>query len=372
MGGYGNLMADFCRLLNSRGHCLRVLSTLCPQLGDTEGTDPFVERSLKLYGTWSTSGQRPYSPEVARSINQYNLTTTSSAAREFQPDVCLIGNIDLIGPWPLQALAEAGFPILHYVANANPGYPAHFAPQGGCHRYAAISQWVLDNMQHLGYPVDGAEVIYSGAPVEEFYQPQLPSRDCLRLAYASLVMAYKGADLFVEALGLLASLGLDFSATIAGDTFDPDYVQQLRDRVSDLNLTQAVTFTGLLARSKLKQLYSTHNVLVFPSRFPEPFGISQLEAMAAGLTVITSATGGAKEIIRNGEDGLWFAPNNALDLANVLSSLPANPTRWEATARSGQARAIQNFSQTQAVHQLERSLEKLAKVRYNRPAQTST
>ena len=67
-------------------------------------------------------------------------------------------------------------------------------------------------------------------------------------------------------------------------------------------------------------------VLVFPSRFEEPFGISQVEALAAGLVVVSTGTGGAKEIVRDGIDGLLFRAGDEADLAAKLIGWRASRT----------------------------------------------
>jgi glycogen synthase len=168
-----------------------------------------------------------------------------------------------------------------------------------------------------------------------------------------MVAHYKGVDVLIEALTLLQAVGVEFTATIAGGTFAPAFVDLIKQFVDAEGLQAQIHFAGELSRPQLKALYQTHNVLVFPSRFEEPFGISQIEAMAAGLTLVTSGTGGAREILEShGQDGLLFESENPMDLADALASLPADPVRWNAIARRGQARAVTQFSQAKAADQL--------------------
>jgi glycosyltransferase involved in cell wall biosynthesis len=113
-----------------------------------------------------------------------------------------------------------------------------------------------------------------------------------------------------------------------------------------------VRFTGFLDRRGLSELFARSNVLVFPSQFPEPFGISQVEALAAGLVVVSSGTGGAKEIIRDDVDGLLFSAGNEADLANKLSRLARDRVLMTRLQRSAQSRAI-TFSVENAVRKIE-------------------
>lgn len=92
--------------------------------------------------------------------------------------------------------------------------------------------------------------------------------------------------------------------------------------------------------------------------FEEPFGISHVEAMAAGLAVVSSGTGGSREIVRDGVDGLLFKPEDHTDLAVKLKSLTDDPARWAALARAGQARSL-DFTVGRSVDRIEATFEEL-------------
>jgi FkbM family methyltransferase len=325
-------------------------------LHESQYPDPLIDRSLLLLGEWSSQGAKWFDPGKVTRHQQHNVTVFQQQLDAFQPDVCLAGNVDFLqtGTELLSMLLDRGIPVAHYVMNAHPGYGTEFAIARSTYRFITCSDWVIQSLANSGYPVSKAQTVYPGADVDAFYQAELPSRDRLRIAYASLVAPYKGADVLVEALAILNAAGIDFSATIAGGTFQPTFVESLKEFVAAEGLQDKVTFTGALSRQQLSDLFKTHNVLVFPSRFQEPFGISQIEAMAAGLTLVTSGTGGAKEIIgEHGKDGVLFESENPLDLADVLSALARDPEQWEAISRCGQTRAMTEFTHIRAVEQLE-------------------
>lgn len=356
IGGYERAIADFARLLHHRGHEVLVLTSNTekyPIQYTPSDTEPLIKRCLSLAGSWSNLGAFWFCPEEAELIHLENQKNLTQELQSFQPQVCLAGNIDFLGVELLEIILAVEIPVFHYVMNASPGYPLEFTPQSSLHRYITCSDWLRQQLQQEGYPVESTQTIYPGAAVEEFYQPELPAHDQLRIAYASLVMYYKGADVLIEALCLLHAAGIKFTATLAGSTLEPNFVEALHQLVESEGLQEKIKFPGVLSRQELKKLYRTHNVLVFPSRFEEPFGISQLEATAAGLTLISSGTGGAKEVVENGRDGFIFESENPLDLANILSFLPNFPAEWEAITRRGQERALSQFSQHRAVDRLE-------------------
>jgi len=363
IGGYERAIADFAQRLHQRGHRVVVLTTGSETAGSMprHPSDLTVVRSLRLCGQWlDNEGPSLLPPDLIDQILEHNHNIVTHLLNRIQPQVCLAGNIDLLGVQVLEPLLGAAIPVAHYVMNRTPNYPVEEAPRVPFHRYITCSNWVTRSLQNLGYPAETAQTIYPGAAVEDFYQTELPSRDRLRIAYASLVMVYKGTDVLVEALCLLHAAGIPFEATIAGGTLSTAFVDTLKRYIADEGLQEVVHFTGALSRQELIQLYKTHNVLVFPSRFEEPFGISQIEAMAAGLTLVTSGTGGAAEIVKHGETGFLFESENPFDLADILSSLPTDPAIWEQIARQGQRHACAQFSQTQATEQLEALLMDMA------------
>jgi Glycosyltransferase len=166
-------------------------------------------------------------------------------------------------------------------------------------------------------------------------------------------MHYKGADVLVDALYLLHDAGVNFSAAIAGGSLDPDYVKTLQDFCQEKGMADKVKFTGLLTKAQLKELYQASNVLVFPSRFQEPFGISQIEAMMAGLLLVTSGTGGSGEAIEDGISGLLFPSEDCYALAEILNYLAINPSEWQRIAIAGQKRALTYFTMERTVQELE-------------------
>ncbi|MBD2020192.1 glycosyltransferase family 4 protein [Leptolyngbya sp. FACHB-36] len=375
LGGYERSIADYARLLQHRGHDVRVLTS-----GDSQQfsashiskyADPVVERCLSLGGTYSLNqGAEWLPPDVLGAVDNRNRQILAQHLQAFQPDVCLVGNLDLLNVDLVEQVLAAQVPVAHYVMNKHPGYVAEVAPKSPLYRYLTCSNWVTESLRQAGYPADTALTVYPGAAVDEFYQAELPPHDRLRIAYASLVMHYKGADVLLEALWLLKAAGVEFTATIAGGTLIPSYADALKEHVESEGLQDCITFPGVLSRPELIQLYKTHNVLAFPSRFEEPFGISQVEAMAAGLTLITSGTGGAGEIVEHGQDGLLFESENPLDLADALSFLPANPAEWDRLTRSGQQKALTQFSQASSLETLERALVALAETSPNASTQS--
>ncbi len=363
-GGYGRTMWEFCQGLRSRGHALRILTADCPELErsldeDLESLESLVERKLSLSGTWE--GGVAVADEDPARIAGVSRRNTSLVLREvagFQPDVCLLGNIDFLGWHVMHALLEKGVPVVHRLGNELPGYPPEATPDDPRYVMAGNTEWVNTGLQARGYPCPRFEVVYPGSPLETYYRAFLPDREVLRIAYASIVTPYKGVHILVEALCRLSALGVAFRCEIAGDCVDQGFVGKLKAHLRAHGLENAVSFIGYQNRQGLAALYARSNVLVFPSVFEEPFGKTQIEAMAAGLLVISSGTGGTREIVRDEENGILFISGDAGDLARKLQSVSADPERWERLAAQGQADAF-CFTTSGSVTKLEALFDSL-------------
>lgn len=97
-----------------------------------------------------------------------------------------------------------------------------------------------------------------------------------------------------------------------------------------------VRFAGFTQRADVIQAMQRAQALVLPSVCYENFPMTAVEAMAAGTPVIASRLGALASIVRDGTDGLHFAPGNADDLAQVAGtafSLPDRLTRLGEAAR---------------------------------------
>jgi glycosyltransferase involved in cell wall biosynthesis len=112
---------------------------------------------------------------------------------------------------------------------------------------------------------------------------------------------HKGQDLLVEALAGLADR--DWHCVLAGSLDrDPDFVEQLRTRITRLGYDHRVRFSGVLTGAALSQAYTTADLLVAPSR-SETYGMTVTEALAHGLPVIAAAVGGLPEALGSVADG---------------------------------------------------------------------
>ena len=360
MGGYGRLLFDFTNILRKRGHSIYVLTSDSPYLGNTDGDKPDVHRSLVLFGGWEGGVCKTMEnkDDIIRIVRK-NIAGLEQLLKEFRPDACLLGNIDFLSRNIMNPMLDKKIPIIHHMGNQQPGYAVSETPKNRLYHLAAASNWLKNEIQKQGYPLKDISVVFPGALVEEFRMRIPPALDKLRIVYASIVLPYKGPHILINALKKLHDSGIDFSCSIAGTSTDKSFVDSLKSFVAGNGMEDRIRFLGFLPREELKNLFARHNVLVFPSLFQEPFGISQVEAMAAGLTVVTSGTGGAKEIVEHGVSGIIFKTEDDASLAEELIQLAKYPLKCQQIALAGQRRATEKFDIERSVDSLESCFARL-------------
>ena len=152
---------------------------------------------------------------------------------------------------------------------------------------------------------------------------------------------------------LAAADSIDPAAQVvlcAGAPDTPEIGAEMRKRAAALAARRGrvVWIEEMLARAELAQVLSTATVSLCPSVY-EPFGLTNLEAMACETAVVASAVGGIPEIVVDGETGTLvpFDPDPRLfaaALAAAVNELLAHPDRAAAMGRAGRLRAMEHFA----------------------------
>jgi len=141
----------------------------------------------------------------------------------------------------------------------------------------------------------------------------------LKLLYVGNVIRQKGLHIILQALHQLPKHC--FTLTVAGRLdMEPDYVNRIRQTITDLHLKDQVNITGPLDRELLANHYQSHHLFVLPS-VNEAYGIVYVEAQQFGLPAIATTAGGASEIISDGQTGYLINPGDVTTLTKLLNNL---------------------------------------------------
>jgi rhamnosyl/mannosyltransferase len=170
----------------------------------------------------------------------------------------------------------------------------------------------------------------------ELNETQLKKVDELRILYPNMVLSigrlvgYKGFDILIE-----AAKYVDATICIIGDGPERTRLQADIDR---MGLKDRVHLIGSVSNEDVATFLSAAALYALPSSSnAETFGISQLEALAAGLAVInTNLSTAVPHIARHEIEGLTVSPGNAEEFAQAIRTLLSNDSlrkQMEAAAR---------------------------------------
>ena len=160
-----------------------------------------------------------------------------------------------------------------------------------------------------------------------------------RIMFVGRVIPDKGADVLLRAA---ASLGAsDAEIVIVGRPgFAPD--APLTDYETSLRALAGrcrcpVRFEQFVARPGLPELLRTADILVVPSRWPDPAPLTVGEALATGRPTIASRIGGIPELL--GDAGVLVAPDSPSELAAAMRALLDDPARARSLGAAARRRA---------------------------------
>ena len=174
------------------------------------------------------------------------------------------------------------------------------------------------------------------------------------VAVLGRISDWKGQDVLVRALALAP----DAHALIAGDPWPGQerHERALRELAARLGVADRVHFLGF--RDDLDSVLGAADIVAVPSKRPDPFPNSALEAAAAGCCVVAADHGGLPEMLRDGETGVLVPPDDPAALAHAIAT--AEAARIGAAARDD---VRQRFSAERMLSAIEELYEELLQAR---------
>lgn len=217
-----------------------------------------------------------------------------------------------------------------------------------------ISKSGLQMALERGVPPGKARLLHMGVempPVSKLdEQPELP-RDFRILCPASL-LPVKGHQYLLQAL---ATLDSDTELWLAGDG---RLRSELEALAAKLHLERRVHFLGHVAHDLLLQWYVNRQVdaVVLPSvdlgeGLHEGIPVALMEAMAHGVPVVSTWTGGIPELLEDGA-GILVPPQDPVALGQAISRLKSDPSLRRALGQAGRRRVEEEFCVDKVVRQL--------------------
>lgn len=355
IGGYEERCLHTVEDLRARGHQVHVL-TSDHQVDGREATDgQEVSRRLQIHGfyghPWLPIHQL-YRLELA---NQQILRETLESVR---PQVVHVWNMGGISKSLLHTLEAGDVPVVydvsdHWIARSlkadvwlswwnDPGSPARALLRGlaalsGLRRMISrqvptksvralqfkriyfCSKFMREHSRSQGYPLGHAEVVYCGVEMERFRQKTEYSPPTRFIWVGRLAEDKDPMTALKGFLRARSASGRALTLDIFGRG-DAAYTAKIEAEIERAGAGDYVCIRAA-THEEMRAIYAGYDAYIFSSNWGEPFALTPLEAMAAGLPVLMCPDGGDAELLHDGFNALGFAAGSPSSLAGAIQRL---------------------------------------------------
>jgi glycosyltransferase involved in cell wall biosynthesis len=218
-------------------------------------------------------------------------------------------------------------------------------------RYANVPRRVLH------YPVNRP----SDTPIQSRQQIRgrlAVPQEAVLIAHVSRMEAWKGHMALLTAMSTLSALD-NWRVVFVGGPQRPSerrYFDRIRQSASELGLPERVLWPG--EQRDVQSILRAADIYCQPNTGPEPFGIALVEALWAGLPVITTALGGPVDIVDE-SCGIAVPPGDVTALADAIRRLCTNSALRQTLAAGGPGRAAALCDPTSRMRDLRVALESI-------------
>jgi glycosyltransferase involved in cell wall biosynthesis len=260
--------------------------------------------------------------------NSLNLKSAVSLSRFVREHRIEIVHAHIARDYPLAALAT-GRSHAQLVLTRHVLFPLnriHRLTLRRTSRVIAVSQAVAESLSNSNiFAPEKIVTIHNGIDVDRFAVAAKDSATDRKLRVGSVghIAPIKGQEDFVRAAATVRAHRDDVEFIVAGE--DKAHSREnrvaLEKLISELKMNDSIKLTGWV--DDVANLLSTLDLFVSPAR-SEPFGLSIVEAMAAGVPVVATASEGAREIIEDNQTGRLVPIGDSEAMASAIVELLNN------------------------------------------------
>ncbi len=387
VGGYELRCAAITEALRLRGHDVHVLTSNHGVKGSPPLAEPHVDRSLRIHGYY---GHPWLGLNALKHLELYNNHTVREALTILRPDVIHVWCMGGLSKSLCLTLQRSGVPTVydvsdHWILRSLTGdvwldwwnrSQGSFASRvqrmlwtlcGVRRRCDAIaptnpvseirfkrlyftSARLRELTAQQGYDVMHGGVIHCPVDTQHF-QGTPVTRTPKNWLWVGRLAEDKGILTALRALLLIKN-------SFAGELHvygkgDEAYVTMLKNFAAGNSLP--VTWHSATP-AEMPDVYRAHDALLFTSEWEEPFALTPLEAMACGLPVIGTMTGGSRELFRHGQNSVTYDAGAATQLAERILLLQTEDHLRTLIAKTGHHEVHERFAMAPIVDQVEQYL----------------
>ncbi len=338
-GGGEKHLIDLCRGLHSKGHELFIALR---EENEYEDKLDFLPSGNILHTA------------LRNSLDVWSAHKISRFLQEYEIDIL---HAHLARDYPPASLAVRLQPKTKLVITRHVLFPMkklHKLVLNNVSKAIAVSSAVEANLQKT-FPKEKIVCVPNGIEVEKFsnvdqkklreefrFERNIPF-DAPVVGTLGELKKLKGQEDFVIAAGEIVKTFPDAHFVVVGvdNSIDQNYRRKLKRLVKVFDLEKQFTFLDWIEDTT--PFLSALDVFVSPSH-SESFGLAILEAMASGTAVVSTETGGAKELLQHGKSGLLAEIKNPVNIAEKVCNILENGEKRKMLGSAGQESASENFS----------------------------
>jgi glycogen synthase len=385
LGGYELICYMVTNELRARGHQVQVLTSDHLVPGRTRAAEPGIERTLRIHGFYG----HPWL-NIARlqRLETHNNRALLDAITRHKPDLVYVWNMGGLSKSIVLTLQRIGIPTVFYLSDhwiargftsdvwlnwwngpasfskrilrktaeligvrsrLDQSAPTNPAAHIRFQRLYFCSKALRKLTASAGFEVMHGAVIYAPVDINKFQGAVRPEGTALRtLLWVGRLAPDKGVMTALKALrGIKDQFAGELHIFGSGE---PHYQQALQEYVAEHRLPVRFASAGM---DEMPDIYRQHDALLFTSEWEEPFALTPLEAMASGMPVIGTTTGGSREIFRHRDNALTYTAGNSEELGERILELANSPALRVRIAATGQAEVRNTYALPIIVDQIE-------------------
>lgn len=330
-----------------------------------QGTSPVLEEDIEGWHFYRTpraaAAAIPGWSEMREMAN--SARRISEVAEEIKPDI-LHPHSPVLNALPaLRVGRRLGIPVVYEMrASWEDAAVDHGSTREGSLRYrlsraletvalrradqiTTICEGLRQDILVRGISADKVTVIPNAVDIGAFAAGTAPDENLRRqlglagatvLGFVGSFYAYEGLDLLIEALKLLLPRHPDVRLLLVGGG---SHEVSLRRLGADLGVLDRIIFAGRVPNAQVQRYYDLIDILAYPRRsirlteLVTP--LKPLEAMAQGRIFVASNVGGHRELVRDGETGYLFQPDDPAALARAVETALDHRADWSRIRDAG-------------------------------------
>lgn len=177
------------------------------------------------------------------------------------------------------------------------------------------------------------------------YESRLrPDRKSVKILFLSNLIESKGVFVLLNACSILKHKGIDFECDFIGAEGDLN-VAQFNEKLNQLGIEKQVKYLGKKFGEEKQKAFAEADIFAFPTYYSnECFPLVLLEAMSAGLPIISTFEGGIPDIVEDGTTGYLVNQKNVEVLAEKLEILIKNSELRQQMGKAGRKKYENEFT----------------------------